>query len=156
MAWGGRNCPLSEMMTLDSQVITLRTLKPDEDYMQQKKDLSLEVFLLAQFLMISRNILCKRISHLKQQMSLDRKSGHSPSLSFPAALSPHSSPCRWWWCFSRPTLDSRTNHRVWLHGVHKAVECQGSIDGERCHCWGRSWLCNLTTVPSSECLCLCY
>jgi len=82
------------MMTLDSQVITLRTLKPDEDYMQQKKDLSLEVFLLAQFLMISRNILCKRISHLKQQMSLDRKSGHSPSLSFPAALSPRSSTCR--------------------------------------------------------------
>ena len=82
-------------MTLHSRVVILKMPKPDEDFMQQKKDLSLGVSLLAEFLILSRNIVCKRVSQLKQQMSLDSKNGHSPALPFAAAPSPRSSP---WQC----------------------------------------------------------
>lgn len=82
----------SEMMTLRSQVITLKMTKPDEDCMPQKEDLSLGVFLLAQFLILSRKIVCKRVSHLKQPMSLDRKNDRGPALPFPAVLSPRRNP----------------------------------------------------------------
>lgn len=70
----------SDMMTLHSHVITLKMPKPDENFMHQKKDLSLVVFLLAQFLTLSRKMVCKGISHLQQGVSLDSKNSQSSAL----------------------------------------------------------------------------
>lgn len=45
----------------------------------------LGVFLLAQFLKVSRKTVYKRVSHFRQQMLLDSKNGHSPAACFATA-----------------------------------------------------------------------
>lgn len=109
-----------------------------------------EFFLLAQFLIPSRKIVCKRVSHLKQPMSLDRKNDRGPALPFPAVLSPRRNPHQCWWCFSKPALDSKkkkkTSQGVTTWYPQSDGMSEGSTDGGRCSCWGTSWPCNLATA----------
>lgn len=146
----------SDVMTLHGRVITLKMPKPDENFMHQKKGLLLGVFLLPQFLMLSRKVVCKGISHPQQEMSSDSKSSHSSASHTVLIL---------FLAAAHVGADDAPQNRPWIpknitrckrvlattYGLSKREEQVGKTapaeeEGE----------CATSPVSSSTRLCLCY